>query len=168
MISVNNMRIKYLIRLLPIFLVIMGACVSEGPDDSGFESIPVKIVGMEFIQSDDGFEQHGNLPASGGAFNVVSTSEYDKKIYVFGVVINGVRQLKDMDFSGDGPFLEEPLLEGDWGKIEYVSQGDRNKVDVTVNPNTSSEERDITILIGSDRGGPNQVGLYITQEGTSE
>lgn len=155
---------KHVWILLTVLLI--SSCNSEDHEWSKFENIKFETSGIVLSSSVDGFTVQGNLPSTKSTFSIIPDQKHRQIAYVTSVTIDGVRQEKADDFSGEPPYLESlPILSGDWGTIDHRSESNRYEIVVEVNENHKGVPRSIEFQIGY---GYQYLVVKITQEASTE
>lgn len=157
---------KILFAFFGILLPIFSSCVEVEMDIDKFTPIKIAYSSIELTATSSKFKMAANVPASGASFYVVPEEKYKDYAYVEAITVDGVEQEREGDFSGEPPYFEYvPILNGEWGRVEFKLRQPRDTVKVYVNPNTSQSSRVIEIMIGHPL---TYVNLLITQEGAVE
>lgn len=122
--------------LLGVLLSVLFMQCGETSEPSGeADSISIEAEGIELKNTDIRF-YNGVVPANGHSFSIKVVSPYCHWIGITGVV-NG----KDYFMMEEN----EESLEEEWGSIRYVSNSHPFEFDVVIGPNSSNEDRVITI-----------------------
>ena len=147
--------INYVCSAMMAFFAIMApGCDNDDQEliiggDEVVGTVTFKSIGITFSPDDNGVEMYAGIGPSGGSFTIIPDEKYSDVGYVTRVWIDGEVQEKEVDFSGEPPYLTSlPILSGEWGGFVHKIEDGRRVIEVTVNENTSPEKRRIEFLIG--------------------
>ncbi len=125
-----------------------------------FEPITIETVGLNLKATADEFTLEGNIPAEGLSFSIIPSKKYRQAASVSRILINGVKQYKENNFSGEPPYLEEiPVLNGDWGNIQHNNS--THSIEIDIKKNNADTPRVFDLVLG---GGYKYLNLRLVQQ----
>ena len=153
---------KNLIRVLVAACVgMLMACSSDDSDELNekWRPIIVEAKGIVLTPSSDGFVQSAAMPSGGGHFTIVVNSENESRVNA--VSIDDKALSLNQDWS-ENVVTTEPICSGTWGEVAYLTAKSPYEISVTLNPNESSDNRNLEISIS---GVYERVSVIVSQTG---
>lgn len=151
--------LRYVCAIVTL-LVMLSSC--DKHEFSEFRPVEIPEANVSFDVRDNGFLLQTTIPCAGKTVSVFPECGGGRIPLVTSVIVDGVASAIPGSFEGEWPYLEEqPVLEGDWGRIYYDSAGDMFSVNIQLTENRSSAVRTVRIKLGY---GYEYVDLEIVQE----
>lgn len=147
---------------LLLLVVSLSSC---GNQEETFHTLELDVKGIDLVKEAGVYI--GKIDSSALEFTITGKGRYARFAYVTSIMIDGIIQERPGDLTEDEPpFLDTyPKLEGDWGKISYMTTKPPYTMQFRLNPNREKKNRTFEFQLGF---GYWYEIIRITQEAASE
>ena len=134
-----------LLGLILMFISCNNGIFNE--EEETFQSLDMDVIGID-LQKEAGV-YIGEVDSSAVEFTITGKGKYVDVVYVTSVMVDGIMQEKEGDLGGEPPFLDTyPKLEGDWGKISYLTTKPPYTMQFQLSKNQTHKKRIFEFQLG--------------------